>query len=180
MKTINIEEDIFFEIDKLATGIFSHSDVIKKLLSHQNVQKTEIQPITNAELPSQKGSLAEFVHGPKYQSLRKVGDRYLVIWGWVGKHHPKEFTKLEEFKRGKRIYFSSNSKAILESGKGNIKAKQIPGTSLWALVTLDSAAMRQIVVDGLHLMGFRSDDIKAVADTVAGRSRGLTGLNLNL
>ena len=178
MKTISIEDDLFLEIDKLATGIFSHSDVIRKLLGQKPDQKNAVQITGTNTISPQKGSIVEFVHSSAYQALRKTGDRYLVVLSWVNKHRPQEFSKVGSFQRGKRTYFAKNSESILESGKGNIKAKQIPGSSFWALVTLDSPSMRNILADVLQITGFKPDEINLVVKTIQGRKWGAVGLPL--
>ena len=179
MKTLHIDDELFAEIDKLATGIFTHSDVIRKLLSQKSAPNIE-SPASNGKLTSpQQGSITEFVQSSGYQGLRKTGDRYLIVLGWINKHRPNEFKRVEDFQRGKRKYFSKNSEAILESGKGNIKAKQIPGSSFWTLVTLDSSSMRSVLTDVLHLTGFKVDEIKSVVETIQVRQRGSVGVFLS-
>jgi len=175
MKTIIVDDDLFLEIDKLATGIFSHSDVIRKLYEKKMVQQKEPLVTGMKSIPPQKGSISAFVQSPEYRSLRKAGDRYLAVLGWVQKNRSNEFTKVENYNRGKRVYFAKSHKAILESGNGNIKAKQIPGSSVWTLVTLDSPSMRKILTDVLQLVGFQLDEIKVVVETIPTRLRGNLG-----
>ena len=179
MKTLHIDDELFTEIDKLATGIFTHSDVIRKLLSQKSVPSSEIQASGAKISPPQQGSITEFVQSARYLALRKTGDRYLMVLSWINKHRPNEFKKVEDFQRGKRKYFAKNSEAILESGRGNIKAKQIQGSSFWTLVTLDSSSMRSVLTDVLHLTGFKVGEIKTVVETIQGRPGGATSVLLS-
>ncbi len=179
MKTLHIEDELFNEINKLATGIFTHSDVIRKLLRQNLVPNSEIQTADAKITSPQQGSITEFVQSSRYQAVRKTGDRYLIVLSWINKHRPNEFKKVEDFQRGKRKYFAKNSESILESGKGNIKAKQIPGSPFWTLVTLDSSSMRSVLTDVLHLTGFKIDEIKTVVETIQGRQRGAVSVLLS-
>lgn len=174
MKAITIDDDLFLQIDKMATGIFSHSDVVRKLLGQKQDQLKPLPLAESKNVPAQKGSLVAFVQSPEYQSVKNVGERYLAILSWVHKNRPNEFSRIENFKRssGKRLNFARSEKAILDSGKGHIKAKQISGSSVWALVTLDSPSMRSILADVLKLTGYQTDEIKAAVTTIPTGTRG--------
>jgi negative regulator of replication initiation len=178
MKTLTIDDDLFLEIDKLATEIFTHNDVIRKLLSKRPAQKDAAQTSADKTTLAPKGSIIEFVQSPQYQAIRKTGDRYLVILGWINKNRPDEFLKIEAFQRGRRKYFATSREAITQSGQGPIKAKQIPKSPLWALVTLDSQSMRGVLVDVLRLTGFQPNEISAVAQTIQSKQDTISDMNI--
>jgi negative regulator of replication initiation len=178
VKTLSIDDDLFLEIDKLATGIFTHSDVIRKLLSKSPGQKDTAQTSSANTILAPKGSVGEFVQGAQYKAIRKTGDRYLMVLGWIHKNRPEEFLKIEGYQRGRRKYFATSEKAITQSGQGPIKAKQIPKSQFWALVTLDSQSMRGVLVDVLRLTGFQPNEISAVAQTIQSKQDAISDFNI--
>ena len=116
------------------------------------------------------------VHGEIQEALKngrnyKGIDKYLAILGWLYKHRPSEFAKVEDFRRGSRVHFARSQRAIEESGKGAIHAKRIPNTPVGALSTLDNRTKRVILADMLHAVGFQQDEIKIVLGTIPDSDR---------
>ena len=171
-RTITVEEDVFTEVDKLATGPFSHSDVIRKLLnlnaSRSSIDPSKTEPVSAA---TQHDSIIAFVQSPEYRRNYKGIDKYLAVLSWLYKHRPSEFAKVENFRRGSRVHFARSQKAIEESGNGAIHAKRIPDTPVWALSTLDNRTKRVILADMLHAVGFQQDEIRIVVGTIPDSDR---------
>jgi len=162
MKTINLEDDVFAELDKLATGFFSHNDVIRKLLLSRGADPKLPAPTANPFQVPQNGSIVDFVQSVSYRMLTSRINKYLAVLGWLYKTRPSDFHKVENYKRGNRVYFARSQKAVEEGGNGAIHAKQIPNSPIWTLATLDNRTKRIILADLLPLFGFKEDEIKAV------------------
>jgi negative regulator of replication initiation len=185
MKTIHLDDDVFTEIDKLATGIFSHSDVIRKLLKMTPSERVEsVNSLKTSSGSVSKGGIVSLMQSPEYQLLRSGIDKYLTVLSWLHRNRRNEFDKVLEYRRGNRIYFAKSQRAVEQGGGGNIHAKQIPGSDYWVLATLDHKSKREILHDVLHLLGFQPAEINVVVGTIpdSGRHRSslLDGFSLNV
>jgi negative regulator of replication initiation len=100
-------------------------------------------------------------------------NKYLTVLGWVNKNRPTEFLKILDFRRGDRLYFGKSQRQVEDSGEG-IDAKQIPGSDIWAMSTLDNRTKRNLLADLLSLFGFHAGEINVVVDSIpdSGRHRG--------
>jgi negative regulator of replication initiation len=174
MKTINLENDVFAELDKLTTEFFSHNDVIRKLLLARNGEANLSVPVATPFQIPEKGSVVGFVQSANYRMLTSGINKYLAVLSWLYKTHTNDFHKVENYRRGNRVYFGRSQKAIEEGGNGAIQAKQIPHSPIWTLATLDNRTKRVILTDLLPLFGFKSHEINEVVSTISdsGRHRG--------
>jgi negative regulator of replication initiation len=175
MKTlnINIDDDLFTEIEKRTTVDFDHNDVVQKLL-RKALTPLPNMPKPNLELSqstSAKNSIVSFIQSPEFKIASGI-NKYLGILAWVNENRPKEFRKIEDYRRGNREYFGKTQRQVEDSGKG-IKAAQIPRSNIWALTTLDNRAKRSLLEDLLHLFNFPPGEINAVVSALpdSGRHR---------
>jgi negative regulator of replication initiation len=171
MKSLNIsiDEDLFVEIERRTTLDFDHNDVIQKLLKKALLS---VQPAIPSHpkpnplpLPSTKDSIVSFVQAPQFQVLSGI-NKYLAVLGWLHENRPHEFGKIESYQRGNRVYFGNSQRQVEESGKGKLNAKQIPGSTVWALATLDNRAKRKLLSDVLQLCNFHPSEINIIIDTI--------------
>jgi len=165
--TISIGEDLFVEIDRRTTVDFDHNDVIEKLLKRAllpSLPNRNPRPITPAA-----NSITSFVRTPEYSVLSGIG-KYLAVLGWIYKNKPNEFRKIENFQRGNRVYFGQSQQQVEDSGK-SIAAKQIPGSTVWALATLDNRAKRDLLADVLRLCDFQPGEIGTVVSAISDSGR---------
>jgi negative regulator of replication initiation len=174
MKNLNISIDdaIFAEIEKRTTPDFDHSDVIQKLLIKALQPSMPSSPkLGSPAIPSVRNSIVSFVQSPEYKVLSGI-NKYLAVLGWLHKHKPNEFEKVENFRRGNRVYFGKSQRQVEESGEG-ISAKLIPGSSIWTLATLDNRAKRGLLADVLQLCNYQTGEINVVVETIpdSGRHR---------
>ena len=177
MKTLTIafDDELFAEIDKRTTSDFDHSDVVQKLLkkalaSSQQVSTSEAKRPPPLVLPT-RNSVASFVQTSEYKVLSGI-NKYLAVLGWLHKNKPDEFGKIESYRRGNRVYFGKSQRQVEESGDG-VSAKQIPGSNVWALATLDNRAKRGLLADVLQLLNLEPGEINIVIDSIpdSGRHR---------
>jgi len=174
MKTINLEDDVFADLDKLTTEFFSHNDVIRKLLLSRGADFKPPVPAGNPFQVPENGSVVAFVQSANYRMLTSGINKYLAVLGWLYKTHTKDFQKVENYRRGNRVYFARSQRAVEEGGSGAIHAKQIPNSPVWTLATLDNRTKRIILADLLPLFGFKQNEINEVVSTISdsGRHRG--------
>jgi negative regulator of replication initiation len=177
MKTLHITVDdgLFEEIEKRTTVDFDHGDVVQKLLKKALMlpqQKTASESMQNSKPASlRKDNIVSFVQSPDYKVLSGI-NRYLAVLGWLHKNRPEEFKKIENYRKGNRVYFGKSQQQVEESGDG-ITAKQIPDSNLWALSTLDNRAKRGLIEDILQLCNFQPSEVNAVVNSIpdSGRHR---------
>src|SRR5208282_898743 len=145
----SIDDALFTEIEKRTTPDFDHNDVIQKLLKKTLLPSQPAIPSKpksdSPAIPSVKNSIVSFVQSPEYAVLSGI-NKYMAVLGWLHKFKPNEFGKVENYRRGNRVYFGKSQRQVEESGEG-IDAKQIPGSNIWALATLDNRAKRGLLAD---------------------------------
>jgi negative regulator of replication initiation len=170
---ITIDDALFTEIEKRTTPDFDHNDVIQKLLKKALLQSQPMVPskpkLNSPAIPSAKDSIVSFVQSPEYTVLSGI-NKYLAVLAWLHKYKPNDFEKVESYRRGNRVYFGKSQRQVEESGEG-IAAKQIPGSSIWTLATLDNRAKRGLLADVLQLCSIQSGDINIVVDSIPDSSR---------
>jgi negative regulator of replication initiation len=177
MKNLNISIDdaLFTEIDKRTTPDFDHNDVIQKLLKKALLPSQPAIPpsptLESSASPPVKNSIVSLVQSPEYTVLSGI-NKYLTVLGWLHKHRQTEFAKVESFRKGNRVYFGHSQRMVEESGEG-ISAKQIPGSAIWTLATLDNRAKRAMLTDVLQLCNVQLGEINIVVETIpdSGRHR---------
>lgn len=163
------------EIEKRTTTDFDHNDVIQKLLKKALLPTQSPVPSKAksdfSAIPSAKASIGSFVQSPEYKVLSGI-NKYLAVLAWLHKYKPNEFEKVDNYRRGNRIYFGKSQRQVEESGE-RINAKQIPGSTIWTLATLDNRAKRGLLADVLQLCNIHPGEINIVIDTIpdSGRHR---------
>lgn len=178
--TITIDDALFTEIEKRTTQDFDHNDVIQKLLKRALLPSQPTvpsKPKSNLPALPAKDSIVSFVQSPEYTVLSGI-NKYLAVLGWLHKYKPTDFEKVESYRRGNRVYFGTSQRQVEDSGEG-IAAKQIPGSNIWTLATLDNRAKRGLLADVLKLCNIQSGEINIVIDTIpdSGRHRRGNGFN---
>ncbi len=107
-----------------------------------------------------------FVTSAEYERESAVG-KYLGILGWLYRNEEDRFVKtIEEYNRGKRVYFARERERIGKSGRGNLQVREIPNSPYWSLVTLDNKTKRGIIADILGIVGYPHDVCSRVSATI--------------
>ncbi|HXC99554.1 MAG TPA: hypothetical protein VN048_09445 [Verrucomicrobiae bacterium] len=163
MKSIEIDDQVFAELERRATGFHvTENDVLRRIL---NLPRPSLQSVavSQATVPTPVSSpVTDFIRSERFQRYHQAVDRYLVILGWLHSAHPKQFVDATlRFHRGSRVYFAKTEKEILESGDG-VSAKVIPQSPFWTLVTLDNKSKRLVLEDILRALGYSRSDINLI------------------
>jgi len=166
VKTIQLDEDVFEQLSRLTSPLFSHNDVVRKLLMPQSEKNSSTIPDVRAVRPQENGNLVTYIKSVDFQMLNSGINRYLAVLGWLYRAYPQDFQKVENYKRGNRVYFARSQKEVEDSGTG-ISAKKIPGSPIWTLATLDNTGKRKILSDLLRLFGLNANDINIVVSTIS-------------
>jgi negative regulator of replication initiation len=166
MKTIQLEDDVFAALESKVRGFHdSPNDVIKRLLGKSgesnNLAPKKPNPTLAPSGASQKESaIIQLVQSPKYL-MGDAKDRYFAVLEFFYRHHPNEFSLLENYGRGKRVNFARNAKTIEESGNSTFP-EQIPNTPYYVLTNLSNPRKRQILEDILKIFKYPTSEIAIV------------------
>jgi negative regulator of replication initiation len=166
MKTLQIDDDLFAEIDnRTGLGTFSYSEVIRKLLRlnlPSQKEPPDNQSDTGLNQPPLR-SIKPFLQSPEFRARRMGIDKYLSILGFLYASHPTDFEHVVEgFIRGNRVYFGRSRETVESGGNGAIHAKRIPNSPFWALATLDNRAKSDILAQILIRLNFQRPEIDII------------------
>ncbi|MDB6095139.1 MAG: hypothetical protein JWM32_2701 [Verrucomicrobia bacterium] len=148
MKTIDVSDQVYEELQKLATGFHRTPDAV--LASLLNV-------LTGS--PEATEPLAAFILSPEFRSKFTDADRYLSLLGWVSAHHTADFGEFIRSILGGRRFLSLNQEDILAACRHN-QARQIDGTQYWAIMNIDTPTKRRFLARVLQFVGYREEVIE--------------------
>jgi len=135
-----MEPEIFNELRDRLTSIETELRIVRAALERY-APAPEIKREVN-ERPSLDDlriagdDLAEFLADPVLRSLPEAVDRFLGILGFLHQRDGEAFSKIQEIRGRKRIYFSKSKHEIEASGRATMP-RQIPESS-WFVVTNNS------------------------------------------
>ncbi len=166
MHTIEIDDEVFNELSRQATGFHvTPNDVLRRLLNlatpsvARTTSASNGAPWSSAAIPP---TLPDFIRSERFGRHHQAVDKFLAVLGWLHHTHPKQFSEVAlAFRRGTRRYFAKSEREILQSGDG-ITAKPIPQSPFWVLTTLDNKSKRIVVEDMLRALGYSPGDINLV------------------
>ncbi len=154
MKTIEVSDEAYATLQKLAGGIHRTPDEVLNSLLH-----------VPAGSPEAADPLAAFVLGVDFRTKFTAADRYLAILGWVASRHPADFGEFIRSLPGGRHYLSLPPEEVLATCRRN-QARQIDGTQFWAIMNLDAAAHRHFLAQVLEFLGYRAEVIEFVCGSL--------------
>ncbi|MDB6127980.1 MAG: hypothetical protein JWM35_1876 [Verrucomicrobia bacterium] len=148
MKTIELSDEVYEELQKLATGFHRSPDEV--LASLLNI------PVGSPEAAE---PLAVFILSAEFRSKFTDADRYLALLGWAALRHPADFGEYIRSLPGGRRFLSMNQEEILATCRHN-QARQIDGTQYWAIMNIDAATKRRFLARVLEFVGYREEVIE--------------------
>lgn len=142
MKTIDISEEVYAALQKLATGFHRTPDeVLASLLNLPNAHADSADP------------LAAFVLSPDFRAKFTDADKYLALLAWVASRHPADFGELIRSSTSGRRYVGLTREEVVEACRHN-QARPIDGTPYWAIMNLDTATKRRFLARVLDFVGY--------------------------
>lgn len=159
MKSIEVSEEVYEELQKLATGFHRTPDEV--LASLLNVP---------AGSPEAADPIAMFVLSTEFRSKFTDADRYLALLAWVAERHKADFSEFIRSLPGGRRFLSMNQEEILATCRHN-QARQIDGTPYWAIMNLDTATKRRFLARVLDFVGYRDEVIEFVCGFIGPKRR---------
>ena len=150
MKTIEVSDEVYEALQKLATGFHRTPDeVLASLLNVPTGSPEAAEP------------LAAFVLSAEFRSKFTDADRYLSLLGWIASRHGGDFGEFIRSLPGGRLYLSMSQEEILATCRHN-QARQIDGTQYWAIMNIDTPTKRRFLARVLEFVGYRAEVIEFV------------------
>lgn len=164
MKTIQIDNEVYQALANHVQGFNeTPNDVIARILKQWDQLKkssasiSTVEKHTNAESAS---DISNLLSSPDFQRSDAI-ERYFAILAFLYRKSPKDFGKLEFYRRkgGRRVNFSKD-KQVIENSGNSTQPKRIPGTLFYALTNLDNKSKRLILGDIMPVFGYSTKDIR--------------------
>jgi hypothetical protein len=95
---------------------------------------------------------------PEFTALTDAADRYLALLGWVAKSYAVDFADFIAHQESGRRYLALSRDDIQELRQRN-RARPIPATHYWAVMSLDPAAQRRFVCRLLEFIGCHDETV---------------------
>ena len=165
MKTIEISDEVYASLQKLATGFHRTPDEV--LAALLNVPTGS---------PEAADPLAAFILSVDFRAKFTDADRYLALLGWVAVRHPADFGEFIRSLPGGRRYLSLHPDEILAACRHN-QARQIDGTQFWAIMNLDTPTKRRFLARVLEFVGYREEVIEFACSFIGQKRTARHGLN---
>ncbi|MGL5813607.1 replication initiation negative regulator SeqA [Aeromonas sp.] len=161
MKTIELDDDLYFFIASQTRHIGeSASDILRRLLE-QPGQRTPVakavapvqaqpQPVADAQ------GLQALLDAGTLQQEEKSINRFMLVLSTLYRDNPEGFTQATEIKGRKRVYFSRDPEALRASGS-TTKPKQVPDTPFWVITNTNTSRKQNMVAQLMNSMGYDED-----------------------
>ncbi|MBM3852956.1 MAG: hypothetical protein FJ399_07340 [Verrucomicrobia bacterium] len=150
MKTIEVRDEVYAALQRLATGFNRTPDeVLASLLNLPTAGPAAAEPI------------ASFILGHEFRAKFTDADKYLALLAWIAAQHPAEFSDFVLSQTSGRRYLGMTREEILETCRHN-QARQIASTHYWAIMNIDSATKSRFLARLLEYAGYRENVIEFV------------------
>jgi negative regulator of replication initiation len=157
MKNIEVSDDVYAALQRLATGFHrTPNEVLASLLQ---------VPAASAEAAE---PLAAFIISGEFRAKFTDAEKYLALLSWVAARHASEFGEFIRSQAGGRRYLTLSREEILETCRHN-QARQIDGTQYWAIMNIDTATKRRFLARVLEFIGYRDEVIDFACNVFGGR-----------
>ena len=157
MKNIEVSDDVYAALQRLATGFHRTPDeVLASLLCVPTASPEGAEPI------------AAFVISSEFRAKYTDAEKYLALLSWIAARHGAEFSEFILSQSGGRRYLSMSREEILETCRHN-QARQIDGTQYWAIMNIDTATKRRFLARVLEFIGYRDAVIEFACSVFGGR-----------
>lgn len=148
MKTIDVSDEVYASLQRLATGFHRTPDeVLASLLNIPSGSAEAAEP------------LAAFILSAEFRAQYTDADRYLALLAWVAARHPEDFGEFIRSLPGGRRYLGLSPDEILAACRHN-QARQIDGTQFRAIMNLDTPTKRRFLARVLEFVGYREEVIE--------------------
>jgi hypothetical protein len=99
-----------------------------------------------------------YLTSPGFPATAEPGERYLALLAWCATNYATDFADFIAHQESGRRYLMFNRDAINEVRVHN-HARQIDGTSFWAVMTIDDSTRRRFVCRLLEFIGCHDETV---------------------
>ncbi|WP_042010149.1 replication initiation negative regulator SeqA [Aeromonas fluvialis] len=169
MKTIELDDDLYFYIASQTRHIGeSASDILRRLLE-QPVRQTSPVAAQVTAVPSPTVTdamgLQALLDSGELQKEEKSINRFMQVLSNLYRDDPAGFTQATEIKGRKRVYFSRDPEALRASGS-TTKPKQVPDTPFWVITNTNTSRKQNMVALLMQSMGYNDEVIARVCGAI--------------
>ncbi|MFQ2222811.1 replication initiation negative regulator SeqA [Aeromonas enteropelogenes] len=169
MKTIELDDDLYFYIASQTRHIGeSASDILRRLLE-QPVQVTApvTEPVTAPQPVAARSNqgVQALLDSGELQKEEKSINRFMQVLSTLYRDDPAGFTQATEIKGRKRVYFSRDPDALRASGS-TTKPKPVPQTPFWVITNTNTSRKQNMVAQLMSSMGYDDEVIARVCGAI--------------
>jgi len=111
-------------------------------------------------------ALLFYLTSPEFTALTDPADRYLALLGWVARSHAVDFADFIAHQESGRRYLALSRDDIQEIRQRN-RARPIPATQYWAVMSIDQASQRRFVRRLLEFIGCHDETVALACRALA-------------
>lgn len=156
MKFVELSDEDYAALENLAAGSRRTPDEV-------------LASLIQVSATSAADPLAAFVLSTEFRVMSSHADKYLALLSWISVQHRMDFAEFIRSLDGGRRYVCLSREEILERCRHN-QARQIDGTSFWAVMNLDGPTKRGFLARLLEFVGYRKDVIEIACAALGSRS----------
>lgn len=169
MRTIEIDEDIFSALE-LTSKITkqSYSQLLRTVITGTPPSGTAPSQ-TSAAVPPQLNArdkaLRDHILAPGFLAAGRGVDRFLSILSFLWRQDGGQFKSLLSIGGRRRRYFAKTQQELESLGR-SVNAKKVPGADLWVVTNSSTENKRILLTKALTILGYSSETIRLVAESV--------------
>ncbi|MGC2450512.1 MAG: hypothetical protein WA477_22870 [Candidatus Sulfotelmatobacter sp.] len=168
MRTIDVEDDVFSELErasyltKIPVDQILRGLVIRQPLAATRVSESPHTATTNPPAPRDK-KLRDYSQSPGFLASRSVVDQFLSLLSFLYKENPDKFEVLESMEGRRRKYVAKTEQELDDSGR-SVNAKRIPSTNYWVVTNNSTDNKKLLIRQVLTLLGYSQETVRLVPD----------------
>lgn len=165
MKNIEVSDEVYSALQRLATGFHETPDAV-------------LTRLLNLETPTDRDEpIVAYVLSAEFRAKFTDADKYLAILAWLARRHGGDFREFIQNLSSGRRYLGLSRDDIVATCRHN-QARQIGDTPYWAIMNLDTATKRRFLARVMDFTGYPEEVIEVVCAAI-GMNRNRRGRRLS-
>jgi negative modulator of initiation of replication len=170
MRTIEIEDDVFIELERASylTHIPVPQIVRGLVIRREPTTAPKLEPSSGkdqARTTVRDQKLRDYVQSPGFLAARNVAEQLLSLLSFLHRENPDKFAVLESMEGRRRKYISTSERELEESGR-SVNPKRIPNTNYWVVTNNSTDNKKLLVRQALILLGYSEETIRRVPESL--------------
>ncbi len=169
MRTIEVEDDVFSELEKASyLTKMPVPQIVRGLVIRQDPKpagkELERPPVTNApSLSPRDRKIRDYAHSPSFLASRSVMDQFLNLLSFLHRENLDNFAILQSMEGRKRKYIARSEQELENSGN-SVNPKRVPNTPYWAVTNNSTDNKKLLLRQALTLLGYGAETIRVVPE----------------